>query len=333
MSQCYRQLRLDEREALYRMKAAKLPVSQIAAALGRHRSTIYRELRRNYFYDEDAYFRGYFPLVADKLARDRRAPGRKLARNPDLAKYVINGLQSCWSPEQIAGRLRLDDDSGFRVSHETIYRYVYGPEGKRQDLYRLLPRSRRRRRGRGGRKPRGVKIPLANGIDQRPAAIADRMEFGHWEGDLVAFRQVYGKANLTSLVERKSRFAVLWRNPSRGSAGVMAGICGQLGPLPSALRQTVTFDRGTEFAAYPTLRSELGMTSYFCEPKSPWQKGGVENFNGRLRRFLPSDTDIAAMDAAVIEAICAQLNNTPRKCLGFRTPLEVFVEERSRQVE
>jgi IS30 family transposase len=159
------------------------------------------------------------------------------------------------------------------------------------------------------------------------------IEFGHWEGDLVAFRQVYGKANLTSLVERKSRFAVLWRNPSRGSAGVMAGICGQLGPCPSALRQTVTFDRGTEFAAYPTLRSELGMTSYFCEPKSPWQKGGVENFNGRLRRFLPSDTDIAAMDAAVIEAICAQLNNTPRKCLGFRTPLEVFVEERSRQVE
>jgi IS30 family transposase len=129
----------------------------------------------------------------------------------------------------------LDDDSGFRVSHETIYRYVYGPEGKRQDLYRLLPRSRRRRRGRGGRKPRGVKIPLANGIDQRPTTIADRVEFGHWEGDLVAFRQVYGKANLTSLVERKSRFAVLWRNPSRGSAGVMAGICGQLGPLPDRL--------------------------------------------------------------------------------------------------
>lgn len=333
MSQCYRQLRLSEREALFRMKAAKLPVRQIAAELGRHPSTIYRELRRNYFFDEDAYFRGYFPSVAHKLARDRRVPGRKLERNPDLANYVIDRLRSYWSPEQIAGRLRLAGHSGFRVSHETIYRYVYGSEGKRQELYRLLPWSRRRRRPRGGRKSRGLKIPLTNGIGQRPTAIARRDDFGHWEGDLVAFRQVYGKSNLTSMVERKSRFAVLWRNPSRSSAGVMAGICGQLGPLPSALRQSATFDRGTEFAAFPTLRSELGMSSYFCEPKSPWQKGGVENFNGRLRRFLPSDTDIAAMDASIIQAICAQLNSTPRKCLGYQTPMEVLSAEISRHSE
>jgi IS30 family transposase len=327
MSQSYRQLRLDEREAIFRMKDARLPVSRIAERLGRHPSTIYRELRRNFFFDEDSYFRGYFPSVAHKLASDRRVPGRKLARNPELASYVIDGLHRCWSPEQIAGRLRFACQNDLRVSHETIYQYVYGMEGKRQELYRLLPWSRRRRRPRRGRKPRGLQIPLANGIDQRPADIAERETFGHWEGDLVQFRKVYGKANLTSLVERKSRYAVLWRNPSRSSAGVMAGIDRQLAPLPPVLRRTVTFDRGTEFAAYPTLHRKLGINSYFCEPRAPWQKGGVENFNGRLRRFLPSDTDIAALDEAAIEAISNRINRTPRKCLGYRTPEEVLMDQ------
>jgi IS30 family transposase len=145
MSHCYRQLRLDEREAIFRMKDARLPVSRIAERLGRHPSTIYRELRRNFFFDEDSYFRGYYPSVAHKLASDRRVPGRKLVRNPELASYVIDGLHRCWSPEQIAGRLRFACQEDLRVSHETIYQYVYGTEGMRQELYRLLPWSRRRR--------------------------------------------------------------------------------------------------------------------------------------------------------------------------------------------
>ena len=248
MSQYYRQPRLDEREALFRMKDARLPVSRIAKQLGRHPSTIYRELRRNFFYDEDSYFRSYFPSVAHKLASDRRLPGRKLARNLALASYVIDGLHRCWSPEQIAGQLRIACQNDLRVSHETISQYVYGTEGKQQELYRLLPWSCRRRRPRRGRKPRRLQIPLANGIDQLPADIAERVDFGHWEGDLVQFRKVCGKANLTSLVERKSRYAVLWRNPSRSSAGVMAGIDRQLAPLPPVLRRTVTFDRGWALA-------------------------------------------------------------------------------------
>ena len=151
MAQCYRQLRLVERETISRMKDARLPFSQIAEQLGRHPSTIYRELRRNFFYDEDSYFRGYFPSVAHKLASDRRVPGRKLMPNPVLASCVTDGLHRCWSPEQIAGRLRFACKSDCRVSHETIYQYVYGVEGKRQELYRLLPWSRRRRRLRRGR--------------------------------------------------------------------------------------------------------------------------------------------------------------------------------------
>ncbi|CDO38561.1 IS30 family transposase [Novosphingobium sp. KN65.2] len=327
MAPPYRQLCLDERETIYRMNEAGMSVSAIAERLDRHRSTIYRELRRNYFYDEDAWFRGYFPNVAHRIARERRAPGRKLLRHPLLAAYVIEGLQRCWSPEQIAGRLRLEAPFSQRVSHETIYRYVYSAEGKRQDLYRHLPWARRCRRPRRARKPRGLQIPAANGIKQRPAEIANRQDFGHWEGDLMAFRQIYGKANLACLVERKSRFAIVWCNPNRGSAGIMAGICQHLAPFPDVLRQSVTFDRGTEFAGFRALHSELKMCSYFCDPKAPWQKGGVENFNGRLRRFLPSDTDIAAMEVPQIEAICHQLNSTPRKCLGYRTPGEVLMQQ------
>ena len=107
----------------------------------------------------------------------------------------------------------------------------------------------------------------------------------------------------------------------------MAGIDRQLAPFPPVLRRTVTFDRGTEFAAYPILHRKLGMDSYFCEPRAPWQKGGVENFNGRLRRFLPSDTDIAALDESAIEAISNRINRTPRKCLGYRTPEEVLMDQ------
>jgi len=324
MAARFHHLSRDDRETLSRLKDARIPVRKIAAQLGRHPSTIYRELRRNYMHDEEPFFRGYFPNVAQKYAAKRRAPGRKLMRNPDLAARVVDGLRKSWSPEQIAGRMRQSGDQ--RVCHETIYRYVYGDEGKRQELYRLLPWSRRRRRPRGGRKPRGLQIPHPNCVGQRPPTISERIDFGHWEGDLVIFRKQFGKSNLTSLVERKSRFVALWRNTSRTSAGVMAGIEAKLGPLPSSLRQTITFDRGTEFAAYATLRSRMGMESYFCEPKSPWQKGGVENLNGRLRRFLPLDTDIASLPVKAIEAVSAKLNDTPRKCLGYRTPREVLEE-------
>lgn len=320
----YRQLGRDDRETISRLTDARIPVRRIAAELGRHPSTIYRELRRNFMHDEEPFFRGYFPNVAQKYAADRRAPGRKLVRDPELAAKVIDGLRKSWSPEQIAGRLR--HSGSRRVCHETIYRYVYGEEGKRQAFYQLLPWSRRRRRPRGGRKPRGLQIPHTSCIGQRPSSISQRTDFGHWEGDLVIFRKQFGKSNLTSVVERKSRFVMLWRNPSRTSAGVMAGIEAKLAPLPSSLRQSITFDRGTEFAAYGTLRSRMGMDSYFCEPRSPWQKGGVENLNGRLRRFLPLDVDIAALPVDAIEAVSARLNDTPRKCLEYRTPREVLAE-------
>lgn len=326
MPRGYHQLALDERELIFSQRDARKPIREIAARLGRHVSTIYRELQRNFFYDTDAWFRGYFPRVAHRTAQSRRMHGGKIARNVALATSIAEGLRRAWSPEQIAGHARIAGGEA-KVCHETIYQYVYSPDGRRQDLWEHLPRARKNRRRRYARKPRGLSIPLANTIAERPAEIASRASFGYWEGDLVAFRKEFGKANLTSLVEWRSRYIVLIRHPSGHSNGVMAGIERCLRPLPLALRRTITFDRGTEFASFRTLKTSLGVEAYFCRPSAPWQKGSVENGNGRLRRFLPLDTDLAMIPDSHLQSVADRLNRTPRKCLGYRTPLDVLTEE------
>ena len=330
MGQSYQQLTLEERRAVFHLRAAKAPVQAIADRLGRHRSTIYRELARNTFQDADPYFNGYFPTVAHDAAARRRQRLGKLHRDPKLSAYVIERLKGAWSPEQISGYLRHHRGAGLRICHETIYQFVYSSAGRDLGLFRHLPSSRRQRRVRYARKPRGVTIPLSNTIQKRPAHIGERTTFGHWEGDLLAFRKEFGKGNLTTLVERQSRYTVLIRNPDRNSTGVMTGVIQQLRSLPSPARQTITFDRGTEFARYSLLRHQLGIESYFCSPQAPWQKGSVENTNGRLRRFLPPDTDPTGLTPEMLSQICSRINNTPRKCLGFRTPQEVLTSHLQR---
>lgn len=185
-------------------------------------------------------------------------------------------------------------------------------------------RQRRRRRRRYARKPRGLYIPLENTFAERPDEIATRSSFGHWEGDLVMFRRAHGQRNVLSIVERQTRFTVLRIQPSRHSKPIMNSLAQELSGLPADARRTVTFDRGTEFAAYPALKTSLGMDAYFCAPQAPWQKGTVENTNGRLRRFLPLDADISSQSTADLRALAARMNATPRKCLGYLTPAEAF---------
>ena len=329
-------LGLDERRSLFRLREARVPVAEIALRLGRHRSTIYRELARNCFRDPDATrdsrrdMSGYYPVTAQDQALARRRRLAKLARHADLLAHVVDRLRAGWSPQQIAGRLRLNEASGAdgeavgRLCHETIYRHVYGPEGRTEQLHLCLPRARRRRGTRHGRRPRGHRIPLERGIACRPAEVAARTSFGHWEGDLLVFARDGGNANVTTLLERRSRFLVLLANPDRRPAGVAERIGAALGGLAADLRQTVTFDRGFEFMGYPALDRSLGTTSYFCDPRSPWQKGAVENANGRLRRYLPSDAPTERLAAGSLEALAGRLNATPRRCLGYRTPAEVL---------
>lgn len=324
MGRCYPHLNLDERRRLAKWLEAKMPVKEIADTLGRSPSTIYREIKRNYFRDDELpELNGYHALVAQSFYEKRRAVHRKLVLYPNVMAAVRSGFDAGWSPEQIAGRMRLECHP-VRVSHETIYRYAYSKDGRAEKFYQHLPRHRRNRRPRGTRKHHGRQFLDELAIKHRPEAIGERTQFGHWECDLVMFRKEFGKANVTSLVERVSRFAVVLKNPDRQSKPVMEGVIDSLARLPAYARQSITFDRGTEFSAWQHMKDGLGADPWFCDPQAPWQKGTVENTNNRLRRYIPRKADPTAFTNRYLRSICDRLNATPRKCLGFQTPTEVF---------
>lgn len=164
-------------------------------------------------------------------------------------------------------------------------------------------------------------------LRHRPGVVKKRKQFGHWEGDLVMFRKEYGKANLTTLVERVTRFTVILPNNDRQSKPVMSKVVDGLATLPHEARRSLTFDRGTEFSAWEELRDGLGADVWFCDPHAPWQRGTNENTNRRLRRFLPRSTDPLSISRTELASVTKRLNATPRKCLGYRTPTEAFREE------
>jgi IS30 family transposase len=321
------ELDLRERRAIEDMLNAKVPVSKIAAEIGRHRSTVYREIRRNRFTDAELpYLNGYYGMVAQRSALERRARRRKLIRLADLRGHVIDRLKEGWTPEQIAGCLGYVGQP-VRVSHETIYAYVYSREGQCEELARHLPSRRKKRRQRYARRSRGQVFPPDRSIHHRPDEVKTREEFGDWEGDLMIFERAQGQMNVASLVERKTRFAVLFRNNDRSSSHFMNKLMDVMEPLPQPARRSITFDRGFEFRDWRKLKSGIGTESWFCDPQAPWQKGSVENLNKRARRYLPRDTQLAALSNRNMKAICDRLNGTPRKCLGWRTPTEAFREE------
>ncbi|MEM6309272.1 MAG: IS30 family transposase [Pseudomonadota bacterium] len=184
-----------------------------------------------------------------------------------------------------------------------------------------LGRDRCPRKGRAPKKP---KIHADLGISNRPEIIADRVQFGHWESDLMLFRQKFGKANVTSLVERVSRFTVLLMNTNKTTASMMGRLATVMRTLPHKARRSITFDRGTEFLVWKHLRVGIGADAWFCDPQAPHQKGTVENTNNRLRRYLPGSTEPMTLTNRCLRSICHHLNATPRKCLGCQTPAEIF---------
>lgn len=324
MGRCYPHLNLDERRNLAKWLEAKMPVKEIADNLDRAPSTIYREIKRNSCrFDDQPELNGYHALAAQDKCEERRAVHRKLVIYPEIMAAVRSGFDVGWSPEQIAGRMRLERHP-MRVSHETIYRYAYSKDGRAEKFYQHLPRHRRNRKPRGMRKHHGSQFLEELAIKHRPEVVGVRTEFGHWECDLVMFRKEFGKANVTSLVERVSRFAVVLKNPDRQSKPIMDGLVEGLSSLPAHARQSITFDRGTEFSAWQHMKDGLGADPWFCDPRSPWQKGTVENTNNRLRRYLPRKSDPTAFTNRYLRSICDHLNATPRKCLGYQTPAEVF---------
>ena len=314
----YRQLSLDDRYEIARLHSGGTSIRQIAAALDRPPSTIARELKRN-----SGREAGYKPGYAQEQCRARRWQGSRLERESGLRQSVLDRLAQGWSPEQIAGRLARE--AGHKViSHESIYRFVYAQMARYKD-YRwrhYLPRGKSKRglRGRRGGSSASFiegRIPLS----ERPPDAAGRKVPGHWEADLMLFSK-YGQAVLT-VHERQSRLLIALR-PSDKKADRIARHLGAIfATLPPALRRSVTFDNGTEFARHHRLH-RLNMETYFCDPYAPWQKGGIENAIGRMRRFIPRKTDLATLPNARFQTLVAAYNNTPRKCLDWLTPAEAF---------
>lgn len=324
MGQHYSQLSLRERMTVDLLRREGLSVRSIAARLDRSASTISRELRRNTTptrqwsgpYDGERAHR----LAARRRQWDTRF---KLARQPDLAADVKQRLAMGLSPEQIAGRLAHDHGRTI-ISHESIYRFIYHRARQHDRIwYRLLPRTKYRRGrlpGSGGSLTRLIRQRIS--IKERPAEVASRQGAGHWEADLMLF----GKRNRALLIlhERRSRYTLVEKVPDKTADSVADRLVAVFAALPEPLRASVTFDNGGEFARHHRLKDQLSMPTFFCDPHKPWQKGGVENAIGRMRRYLPRSTDIEAIPEGGVHTIMRQYNDSPRKILGYRTPAEVF---------
>jgi IS30 family transposase len=328
MGQRYGQLSLEERIEIYRLHAGGKSQNEIASALDRAPSTISRELQRNSRRTK-VWKGGYEPVRAQQLAeRRRRQDGRfKLARQPDLRDCVGKSLAMGHSPEQIAGRLALEHGR-VMISHESIYRFIYHRTAQKDYWHRLLPRHklRRGRRRRPGGSPASF-IKQRRSIAERPSEVEGRGTSGHWEADFMLFAR-YGQGLLV-LHERQTRFSIVLHPLDRKAVLTARTIARHLRKLPQAMRKTISFDNGTEFAEHHRLHNALGVQTFFCDPHSPWQKGGVENSIGRLRRSLPRKTDLKSITAVALNRLAQRLNDTPRKCLDFKTPAEAFSKLKS----
>src|SRR6202047_429758 len=289
MGQCYGQLSLEERVEIYRLHAGGRSQIDIASVLDRSPSTISRELERN-SRPTKVWKGGYEPVRAQQLAeRGRRQDGLfKQALQPDLRNRVGKSIAMGHSPEQIAGRLALEHGRVI-ISHESIYRFIYHRAAQKDCWHRLLPRRKRRRGHRPGRSPDSL-IKQRRSITERPAEVESRGTPGHWEADFMLFARC-GQGVLV-LHERQTRFSIVQRPVDRKAVLTARTIARQLGKLPQAIRKTISFDNGNEFAEHNKLHKTIGVQTFFCDPHSPWQKGGVENSIGRLRRSLPRKTDL-----------------------------------------
>ncbi|MCA1835323.1 MAG: IS30 family transposase [Actinobacteria bacterium] len=318
-----RYLSEDERVRIADLRREGRTVRAIASELGRSPATISRELRGN----RDEGSGQYRPFTAQRLAAGRRArPGRgKLVRDAVLRQFVAERLEKRWSPEQISHALRSEfpNDPERQVVHETIYQAIYRPElgGLRRDLPRVLRTGRRRRKPRrraDARRP-GALVDMTM-IDQRPAEATDRVVPGHWEGDLIT-----GAANrsaIGTLVERTSRYVILLHLPDGRHTAEMVrdALLAAMAPLPAPLRRSLAWDQGKEMALHAQIALALGMPVFFCDKASPWQRPSNENTNGLLRQYFPKGTDLRLHSPDQLAAVAAELNDRPRKTLGWHTP-------------
>jgi IS30 family transposase len=284
--------------------------TEIAALMGRHRSTIYRELDRN------SGQRGYRPQQAQRLADERRLASRRPRKmdDPDVQRYVQERLEKLWSPEQIAGRVERDFPRAPQrwLSRQTVYDWI---DDRRPEWQGLL-----RRQGRPPEK-RGKLVDCVR-IARRPDVINRRRRYGDWEGDTIVGKR--RRSALLTMVERKSGYARIGRVDGMNSDLTMRAAKRRLKDLPPSLRRSMTFDNGKEFAKHPRLTWGLGLEVYFADPYASWQRGANENMNGLLRQFFPKGTDFTQISHRQVARVEQLLNERPRKRLAYRTPAEIL---------
>ena len=338
----YSHLSADDRTAIQALILVNTRVKLIAQQLGFSPATIYRELKRGKA-DETSLREGYRATRAHDRARAKRHWAgfhrRKLGSDTSspLWRTVIDGLRCRWSPEQIAGKLPRMNAAASpalvpaaerlpSVSHETIYCALYAmPRGTlRTELLDLLRKGHKTRLPRARGTARKGGIPNMTPISMRPPEVAARIVPGHWEGDLI--KGANNQSSVGTLVERLSRYVMLVKLDGATADDILRGFKRRLRSIPESLRKTMTYDQGSEMSKHQTLSAALKMDIYFCEPRSPWQRGSNENANGLIREYLPKGTDLSQVSQQQLTAIEHSLNNRPRKILNFHSPAEVFTQ-------
>jgi len=316
---------MSEREEISRGIVAGQSFRAIAASLDRAASTVSREVNRS------GGRRDYRANQADQAAwqRAHRPKRCKLVQNRALAGIVAKKLQLNWAPEQIAGWLKRTyaDDENYRVSHETIYRslYIQARGALKKELLQHLRRKRvmRRSRHHTQKTEDHGRITDAVSISERPASVEDRAVPGHWEGDLISGSN---NSHIATLVERRTRYVMLAKLNGKDTETVINALIKQARKLPKELYKSLTWDRGKEMADHQRFTLATDIDVYFCDPKSPWQRGSNENTNGLLRQYFPKGTDLSVHSQAKLNAVARQLNERPRKTLEYYSPAEKFSE-------
>jgi IS30 family transposase len=309
----YTQLTQVQRYQIYALLKIGHNGTEIAQVLGSHKSTISRELRRN------CGQRGYRPKQAHFLAISRRYH-RQVRIQPEAWKMIEDKVKLDWSPEQISGWFRRTQ--AVRVSHEWIYQYILMDKYRGGHLFEHLRWKKKRRKRYGGEDRRG-RLPNRVSIEQRPEIVAQRQRLGDWEVDTMIGKRHHQA--LVTLTERKSRFALLRKVEQKTAEQVRNSLVDMLKPFSDRL-YTLTSDNGKEFAESEEIAKELKVDFFFAHPYAAWERGSNENMNGLIRQYIPKKRDFASVDETEVELVMDRLNNRPRKCLGFMSPLEIFVD-------
>jgi transposase, IS30 family len=313
----YTQLTREQRYQIYALMKAGHNQSQIAVVVGCHKSTISRELRRN------RGQKGYRPYQADELAFDRQCDAYRSRIAWQTWQQVEQLLRQDWSPEQIAGRLKLEQQHS--VSHECIYLYVYADKRRGGTLHRHLRSQKKQRKRYSGYVRRG-QIPNRTSIEQRPRIVASKRRFGDWEADTIIGARHQG--GILSVVERKSKLTRLRKLATKAAADMKDNTIELLAPLAAKVH-TITVDNGKEFCEHELIAKGLQARIYFAHPYASWERGLNENTNGLVRQYFPKKYEFARITNKNLQQVEDRLNNRPRKTLGYRTPNEVFFKQRS----